>query len=63
MATADKKRFSVSLDTDDYRALKHLAESQKPPLSLQYIVSYALTEFIAAHKSRQIKLDFSRRTK
>ncbi len=61
MAAASKERFSVTLNNEDYTALKLIADSQKPPLSLQYIVSYALTDFIAAHKSRQIELDFGRR--
>lgn len=63
MTKAKKQRFSVSLEIEEYRALKQIAENQKPALSLQYIVSYALTEFIAVHKNRQIELDFSRRTK
>lgn len=57
MASSNKKRFSVSLDVDDYQALKQIAKNQRPSLSLQYIVSYALTEFIAVHQSNQIELD------
>ena len=56
-----KKRFSVSLDLEDYAALKRIADEQKPPLSLQYVVSYALNDFIDRHKDKQVEFDFASR--
>ena len=40
------KRFSITLDVDDYQALKKLAESHSPRLSLQYVVQYAIKRFL-----------------
>lgn len=61
MQITQKKRFSVSLDMEDYTALKRIADTQKPPLSLQYLVSYALNDFINTHKNKQVEFDFKRR--
>lgn len=61
MATRGKKRFSVTLDERDYEALRQIAESRKPPLSLQYVVSFALTEFISKQQNNQFELDLSAR--
>ena len=44
--TTEMKRFTVSLEPRDYDALRRFAESQRPPLSLQYVVRYALQEFL-----------------
>lgn len=61
MSKSDKKRFSVTLDDSDYEALKRIADSQKPPLSLQYVVAFALTDFITKHQSNQFELDLKNR--
>jgi|TARA_R110002072_G_scaffold19100_30_gene71224 hypothetical protein len=61
MQATQKKRFSVSLDVEDYAALKSIADAQKPPLSLQYLVSYALNEFIDSHKDKQVEFNFEGR--
>lgn len=61
MPKSEKKRFSVTLDEHDYNALKVIADSQKPPLSLQYVVSFALTKFITEHRSNQFELDLNSR--
>ena len=44
---ADKtlKRFMVSLDAEDYAALRALAEAQRPPLPLQCLVRQAIRRF------------------
>ena len=63
MQTKQRKRFSVSLDADDYADLKRIANAQKPPLSLQYLVSYALSDFIDTHKNKQVEFDFERRNR
>ncbi len=61
MQATQKKRFSVSLEREDYDALRKIADAQKPPLSLQYVVSYALNEFISTHMNKQVEFDFERR--
>lgn len=63
MQATEKKRFSVSLDMEDYTALKRIAGEQKPPLSLQYLVSYALCDFIDRHKDKQVEFDFASRNR
>jgi hypothetical protein len=53
---APMKRFSVSLEPDEYAELHRIAQSHRPPLSLQYIVRYALQRFLDEHKGKQLKL-------
>lgn len=40
------KRFTISLDTGDYEALRKLADAQRPPLPLQYVVRLAIRRFL-----------------
>lgn len=40
------KRFTVSLDVEDYEALRKLADAQRPPLPLQYVVRLAIRRFL-----------------
>lgn len=40
------KRFTISLDAGDYDALRKLAEAQRPPLPLQYVVRLAVRRFL-----------------
>lgn len=40
------KRFSISVDEQDYRRLRALAESSKPRLSLQYVINFAIQDFL-----------------
>lgn len=40
------KRFTISLDSGDYEALRKLAEAQRPPLPLQYVVRLAVRRFL-----------------
>lgn len=54
--TTEMRRFTVSLEPRDYDALRRIAESHRPPLSLQYVVRYALQEFLDHHKGRQLTL-------
>lgn len=56
--TTDMKRFTVSLELEEYEALRRLADAQRPPLSLQYVVRYALQEFLERHQGRQLTLKF-----
>jgi len=54
--TTEMKRFTVSLEPRDYEALRQIADAQRPPLSLQYVVRYALQEFLDRHEGRQLTL-------
>lgn len=51
------KRFTVSLEPAAYAELRRIAGSHRPPLSLQYVVRYALQRFLDENKGRQFKLD------
>ena len=55
--TTEMKRFTVSLEQRDYDVLLHIAQSQRPRLSLQYVVRYALQEFLDRHEGRQLTLE------
>ena len=55
MAT-EMKRFTVSLEPRAYDALRQVADSQRPPISLQYVVRYALEEFLDRHQGRPLTL-------
>lgn len=58
MATKPKvRRFTVSLDPAEYAELKRIAESHRPPLSMQIVVRYALQKFLDEHKGKQLSLD------
>lgn len=50
------KRFTVSLDAEDYEALCALAQAQRPPLSLQYTVRLAIRRFLDENEGRTITL-------
>ena len=52
----EMKRFTVSLEPRAYDALRQVAESQRPPISLQYVVRYALEEFLDRHEGRPLTL-------
>jgi hypothetical protein len=54
--TTEMKRFTVSLEPRDYDTLRQIAKAQRPPLSLQYVVRYALQEFLDKHEGRQLTL-------
>jgi hypothetical protein len=47
------RRFTVSLDERDYKALRKLGESQKPPLNLQYLVRLAVRNLLDQHAGEQ----------
>lgn len=57
-AAKSMKRFTVSLDKEQYEQLRRLAAEHKPPLSLQYLTRYALTHFLAELKSKKKPIDF-----
>ena len=47
------RRFTVSLDERDYKALRKLGEIQKPPLNLQYLVRLAVRNLLDQHAEKQ----------
>ncbi len=42
-----------------YEELIRLAESHRPPLSLQYIVRFGLQKFLEHNEGKQLRLDLS----
>jgi hypothetical protein len=48
------KRFSISLETEDYQKLRTLADHQKPRLSLQYLVQYAVQRLLENPKGYKL---------
>ena len=54
--TNSKKRLSISLEVEDYDALRALAEGHRPPLSLQYVLNVAVKDLLEKHASRQFAL-------
>ena len=55
------KRFSVSLETEEYDELRRIARTHRPPLSLQYVVRYALKEFLDEYGDGQLQLTFDQK--
>ena len=55
------KRFTVSLAPEDYERLRELAESQEPPVSLRYMVEYAIRRFLRTAEDPQIRLQLNDR--
>ena len=51
-----RKRFSVSLDAADYGKLRALAKQHKPPLTLQYVVNYAIQRLLREADDPQLRL-------
>jgi hypothetical protein len=51
---AQQKRFTVSLDSGDYEALRALAAEHRPPLTLQYVVSVAVKNLLERHAATQL---------
>jgi len=47
------KRFTVSLERNQYKQLQRIAEQHRPPLSLQYVTRYALLNFLSDIKKKK----------
>ncbi len=54
---SEMHRFTISLEASAYEELKQIAASQRPPLTLQYTVRYALLRFLDENRGQQLKLD------
>ncbi len=53
----EMRRFTISLDASAYEELKQIAALQRPPLTLQYTIRYALLQFLDENRGQQLKLD------
>lgn len=60
-STTKMKRFSVSVEPDEYAELRRIADEHRPPLSLQYVVRYALQRLFDEHRENQLKLPLDRK--
>jgi len=52
-----RRRFSVSLTDADYRKLLRIAKRHKPPLTQQYLVSWAIQGLLDRVEDPQLYLD------
>lgn len=51
------KRFTVSLSEQDYKKLQDIANNQRPPLSLQYVVNWGIQRIIDRAEDPQLMLE------
>ena len=51
------KRFSISLSERDYKRLQRIADAHRPPLTLQYIVNWALQGILDRAEDPQLMLE------
>jgi hypothetical protein len=56
MASVQKKRFTVSLEANQYDALNRIAQTHKPPLTLQYVTRLAVQRLIDEYDQGQLNL-------
>ena len=52
----EMRRFTISLEASAHDEFKQIAASHRPPLSLQYVVRYALLRFLDENRDQQLKL-------
>ncbi|WP_163268316.1 hypothetical protein [Chelativorans alearense] len=55
------KRFSVSLEPNEYAELRRIAQASRPPLSLQFVARYALQRFLDEHRGKQLQLPLNKK--
>lgn len=55
------KRFTVSVEAEAYEQLRRIARTHRPPLSLQYVVRYALQKLVDEHSEGQLQLTFDQK--
>jgi hypothetical protein len=51
-----RKRLTITLDGRDYDDLVALKDRHKPPLSLQYVINYAVQRLLRDAKNPQLVL-------
>lgn len=49
-----QKRFTVSLEVEDYEALRTIADDHRPPLKLQYVVNVAVKNLLERQAAKQL---------
>lgn len=49
-----QKRFTVSLDVEDYESLRAIADDHRPPLKLQYVVNVAVKNLLERQAAKQL---------
>lgn len=49
-----QKRFTVSLDVEDYESLRAIADEHRPPLKLQYVVNVAVKNLLERQAAKQL---------
>lgn len=49
-----QKRFTVSLDVEDYEALRAIADEHRPPLKLQYVINVAVKNLLERQAAKQL---------
>lgn len=49
-----QKRFTVSLDVEDYESLRAIALEHRPPLKLQYVVNVAVKNLLERQAAKQL---------
>jgi hypothetical protein len=54
-----KKRYSVSLEQEDYERLRRLADGHKPRLTMQYLTEYAVRLLLERAEDPQGRLELA----
>lgn len=49
-----QKRFSVTLNQGDYRKLKALADRNRPKLTVQYLVEFAVLRLLESNAGSEL---------
>ena len=52
-----KKRFSITLEAEDYERLRSLAYDHRPRLPMQYVAQYAIRQFLEGTEDPQLALE------
>lgn len=60
-ARKPQKRFTVSIDENDYDALQELGRSVSPPVNLQYLLRLAVRNLLEQHEAKQLSFPLERR--
>lgn len=51
------RRFSITLDEEDYERLRSLAYDHKPRLTMQYVAQYAIRQLLEKTADPQLALE------
>ena len=56
------RRFTVSIDQDDYDALQALGRTVSPPVNLQYLMRLAVRNLLDQHEAKQLTFPLEQRS-